>query len=68
MMKMKNFEAMEREYLKQQTQEGQAAISVKRELLKRFRAVTGTTPLNVGVVQPLYNAQTGKIINYFYAE
>ena len=54
--------------MKQQTPEGQAAIGVKRELLKRFRAVTGTTPLNVGVVQPLYNAQTGKIINYFYAE
>lgn len=68
MMKMKNFEAMEREYLKQQTQKGQAAIRVKRELLKRFRTVTETTPLNVGVVQPLYNAQTGKIINYFYAE
>lgn len=61
-------DSLEKEYLKQQPPEGQAALKVKRELLKRFRAVTGATPLNVGVVQPLYNAQTGKIINCFYAE
>lgn len=65
---MTKFEAMEQEYKRQQTPAGRAAINAKREMLKRFRAATGTTPLNVGVVQPLYDAKTEKIKDYFYAE
>lgn len=61
---MSNFKDMEREYHWQQTPEGKAALSVKRDLLQKFRDVTGTTPLNVGVVQPLYDAHTHQIIQY----
>ena len=64
---MKNFEEMEREYLKQQTPEGQAALQVKRDLLKKFRNINGITHLNAGEVQPLYDAETGKIKQYFIA-
>ena len=61
---MTRFEELEREYLWQQTPEGKAALSVKRDLLQKFRDVTGTTQLNLGVVQPLYDAHTHQIINY----
>lgn len=64
---MKNFEEMEREYLKQQTPEGQAALQVKRDLLKKFRNINGITHINAGEVQPLHDAETGKIKQYFNA-
>ena len=67
MMKMTNFEEMEREYLKQQTPEGQTALQVKRELLQKFRNINGITHINAGEVQPLYDAETGKIKQYFIA-
>ena len=67
MMKMKDFEEMEREYLKQQTPEGQAALKVKRELLKKYRDINGITHLNAGEIQPLYDANSGKVIQYFIA-
>ena len=67
MKKMKNFEEMEREYQKQQTPEGQAALKVKRELLQKFRDINGITHLNAGEIQPLHDANSGKIIQYFIA-
>lgn len=61
-------ERLKMEYEKQQTPEGQAALQVKRDLLKKYRGITGNTPLNIGRVQPLYDARTGKITQYFIAE
>ena len=60
-------ERLKMEYEKQQTPEGQAALRVKRDLLKKFRNINGITHLNAGEVQPLYDAETGKIKQYFIA-
>lgn len=67
MIYMGNFEEMERECLKQQTPEGQAALKVKRELLNKFQDINGITHLNAGEIQPLYDANSGKAIQYFIA-
>lgn len=61
---MENFEEMKREYLKQQTPEGQAALHVKRYLLKRFREINGITFLNAGEIRPLFD-KNGNIIQYY---
>lgn len=60
-------ERLKAEYEKQQTPKGQAALQVKRDLLKKFRNINGITHLNAGEVQPLYDAETGKIKQYFIA-
>ena len=60
-------ERLKAEYEKQQTPEGQAALQVKRDLLKKFWDINGITHLNAGEVQPLYDAETGKIKQYFKA-
>lgn len=62
-----SFEELEREYLKQQKPEGQAALKVKRELLEKFRNINGITRLNTGEIQPLHDAKSGKVIQYFKA-
>lgn len=60
-------ERLKAEYEKQQTPEGQAALQVKRDLLKKFRNINGITHLNAGEVKPLYDATTGEIKQYFIA-
>ena len=60
-------ERLKMEYEKQQTPEGQAALQVKRELLKKFRNINGITQINAGEIQPLYDAESGKIKQYFKA-
>ncbi len=62
-----NQEILKKEYEKQQTPEGQAAIQTKRDLLKKFRNINGITQLNAGEVQALYDAETGKTKQYFIA-
>lgn len=58
-------ERLKKEYEKQQTPEGQAALQVKRDLLQKFRAINGITQLNAGEVHTLTDANTGKIKQYF---
>ncbi len=66
-MKLTKYEALEREYLRQQTPEGKAAIKVKREMLKRFENIDGKHR-QVGVIQPLIDTRTGKVMQYFVVE
>lgn len=54
---------LKREYERQQTPEGQAALQVKRYLLQKFREINGITFLNAGEIQPLYD-RDGNIIQY----
>ena len=63
--KLTEQERLKLEYERQQTPEGQAALQVKRDLLRKFRNINGSSHINAGEVQPLYDAKTGKILQYY---
>lgn len=56
-------ENLEKEYLRQQTPEGQTELKVREKLLRAFREVNGITPLNIGEICPLHDAKT-KTVRY----
>lgn len=56
-----------KEYKKQQTEEGQQALRVKKNLARKICKIA-KIKLQVGEIRPLINAKTGQVIQYFIAD
>lgn len=54
------------EYKKQQTEEGQRALQVKKELASKMERIV-QSKLQVGEIRPLINARTGQVMQYYIA-
>lgn len=57
---------IKREYEKQQTEEGQRALQVKKELASKMERIV-QSKLQVGEIRPLINARTGQVMQYYIA-
>ena len=57
---------IKREYEKQQTEEGQRALQVKKELASKMERIV-QSKLQGGEIRPLINARTGQVMQYYIA-
>ncbi|HJA20290.1 MAG TPA: hypothetical protein H9959_10440 [Candidatus Mediterraneibacter ornithocaccae] len=57
---------IKREYEKQQTEKGQRALQVKKELASKMERIV-QSKLQVGEIRPLINARTGQVMQYYIA-
>lgn len=53
-----------KEYKKQQTEEGQQALRVKKNLARKMGEIANAK-LQVGEICPFINAKTGQVMQYF---